>query len=110
MKRDPSLVPLSHDHHHALVQARRLREGAEPGAPSRRAAVASFLHFFSEETIRHFCEEEERLFPALVSAVVGGGLPAAVGAAFAFKLRHEPRVSLVFFGDGATNMAPSTSR
>ena len=96
MKRDPSLVPLSHDHHHALVQARRLREGAEPGA--------SFLRFFSEETIRHFCEEEERLFPALVSAVVGGGLPAAVGAALAFKLRHEPRVSLVFFGDGATNI------
>jgi pyruvate dehydrogenase E1 component alpha subunit len=38
------------------------------------------------------------------NAVVGGGLPAAVGAALAFKLRDEPRVSLAFFGDGATNV------
>ena len=38
------------------------------------------------------------------NAVVGGGLPAAVGAALAFKLRNEPRVSLAFFGDGATNI------
>jgi acetoin:2,6-dichlorophenolindophenol oxidoreductase subunit alpha len=38
------------------------------------------------------------------NAVVGGGLPAAVGAALTFKLRREPRVSLAFFGDGATNI------
>jgi TPP-dependent pyruvate/acetoin dehydrogenase alpha subunit len=38
------------------------------------------------------------------SAVVGGGLPMAVGAALAFQLRGEPRVSLAFFGDGATNI------
>ena len=38
------------------------------------------------------------------NAVVGGGLPAAVGAALAFKMRNEPRVSLAFFGDGATNI------
>jgi acetoin:2,6-dichlorophenolindophenol oxidoreductase subunit alpha len=38
------------------------------------------------------------------NAVVGGGLPAAAGAALAFKLRNEPRVSLAFFGDGATNI------
>lgn len=37
------------------------------------------------------------------NAVVGGGLPAAVGAGLAFKLRDEPRVSVAFFGDGATN-------
>jgi pyruvate dehydrogenase E1 component alpha subunit len=38
------------------------------------------------------------------NAVVGGGLPGAVGAALAFKMRQEPRVSLAFFGDGATNI------
>jgi TPP-dependent pyruvate/acetoin dehydrogenase alpha subunit len=38
------------------------------------------------------------------NAVVGGGLPATVGAALAFKLREEPRVALAFFGDGATNI------
>jgi pyruvate dehydrogenase E1 component alpha subunit len=37
------------------------------------------------------------------NAVVGGGLPATVGAALAFKLRSEPRVAVAFFGDGATN-------
>jgi pyruvate dehydrogenase E1 component alpha subunit len=38
------------------------------------------------------------------NAVVGGGLPAMVGAGLAFKLRGEPRVSVPFFGDGATNI------
>src|SRR4029450_5275657 len=38
------------------------------------------------------------------NAVVGGGLPAIVGAAFAFKTRGEPRVGVAFFGDGATNI------
>jgi TPP-dependent pyruvate/acetoin dehydrogenase alpha subunit len=38
------------------------------------------------------------------NAVVGGGLPAIVGAALAFKLRGEPRVAVAFFGDGATNI------
>jgi TPP-dependent pyruvate/acetoin dehydrogenase alpha subunit len=38
------------------------------------------------------------------NAVVGGGLPAIVGAALAFKFRKEPRVAVAFFGDGATNI------
>jgi pyruvate dehydrogenase E1 component alpha subunit len=38
------------------------------------------------------------------NAVVGGGLPAIVGAALAFKMRQEPRVAVAFFGDGATNI------
>ena len=37
------------------------------------------------------------------NAVVGGGLPALVGAGLAFKMRDEPRVAVAFFGDGATN-------
>jgi TPP-dependent pyruvate/acetoin dehydrogenase alpha subunit len=38
------------------------------------------------------------------NAVVGGGLPAIVGSALAFKFRGEPRVAVAFFGDGATNI------
>jgi TPP-dependent pyruvate/acetoin dehydrogenase alpha subunit len=38
------------------------------------------------------------------NAVVGGGLPAIVGAGLAFKLRNERRVAVAFFGDGATNI------
>jgi acetoin:2,6-dichlorophenolindophenol oxidoreductase subunit alpha len=36
------------------------------------------------------------------SAIVGGGIPNAVGAALAASLRREPRVCAVFFGDGAS--------
>ena len=66
MKRHPSLIPLSHDHHHALVEARRLGDGADGEDSERRAVTAGFVRFFSTETVRHFREEEERLFPALV--------------------------------------------
>jgi len=38
------------------------------------------------------------------NAIVAAGLPIAVGAAMAFRLRGEPRVALTFFGDGATNI------
>lgn len=35
------------------------------------------------------------------NAIVGGGLPLAVGLALADKLSHRPRVTAVFFGEGA---------
>lgn len=35
------------------------------------------------------------------SAIVGGGLPLAVGMALADKMKKEDRVSVCFFGDGA---------
>ena len=38
------------------------------------------------------------------NAVVGGGLPAMVGAALAFRMRQESHVAVAFFGDGATNI------
>lgn len=37
-------------------------------------------------------------------AIVGAGLPVALGAAMASKLRGDGRVSVTFFGDGATNI------
>ncbi len=36
-------------------------------------------------------------------AIVGGGLPIAVGLALADKMKGEPRVTACFFGDGATD-------
>lgn len=35
------------------------------------------------------------------NAIVGGGLPLAVGLALAAKLQHQPRVTACFFGEGA---------
>ncbi|HHL38961.1 MAG TPA: thiamine pyrophosphate-dependent dehydrogenase E1 component subunit alpha [Deltaproteobacteria bacterium] len=37
------------------------------------------------------------------SAIVAGGIPMAVGAALASKMRGERRVSVAFFGDGAVD-------
>lgn len=61
MKRHPALVHLSHDHHHALVEARRLKRAAT--GPDRAAAATAFAAFFAEVTVPHFREEEESLFP-----------------------------------------------
>jgi pyruvate dehydrogenase E1 component alpha subunit len=38
------------------------------------------------------------------NGIVGGGVPIAVGAAFADKYRGDGNVSVAFFGDGATNI------
>ncbi len=38
------------------------------------------------------------------NAIVGAGLPIAVGAAVAFQMQRKPNVALTFFGDGATNI------
>lgn len=38
------------------------------------------------------------------NAIVGAGLPIAVGAAMAFQLQGQDRIAVTFFGDGATNI------
>ena len=71
-KRHPSLIPLSHDHHHGLVLAFRLREGLprnrQPGDnPQEQAADA--VRFFHHNLVAHFRAEEEVLFPAIRACV-----------------------------------------
>ena len=61
MKRHPALVPLSRDHHHALVIARRLRHATiQTAAETTRA----FLAHWDTEQKQHFRLEEELLLPA----------------------------------------------
>ena len=43
------------------------------------------------------------------NAIVGGGLPLAVGLALADKMLHRNRVTACFFGDGAVAEGSSTS-
>jgi mannose-6-phosphate isomerase-like protein (cupin superfamily) len=62
------LVSLSHDHHLALIQARRLRRGELDG----------FSEFFAVDLVRHFRQEEEVVFPLL--AEVGAEPPELVQA------------------------------
>jgi mannose-6-phosphate isomerase-like protein (cupin superfamily) len=67
MKRHPALVALSHDHHHALVEARRLRHAAASDEDPA-AAASAFGRFYADVTVPHFREEEERLFPLVMNA------------------------------------------
>jgi hemerythrin-like domain-containing protein len=62
MKRHKSLYPLSHDHHHALVQARNLRL-VSPDSPQQTAIA--FLAFWDADLKIHFRQEEEVLLPLL---------------------------------------------
>ena len=63
-RRHDALLPLTHDHHHALRNARMLRLAAERGDPAARTeAVHAFLRFFRTEAVVHFREEEEVIFP-----------------------------------------------
>ena len=61
MKRHPALVPLSRDHHHALMVARRLRRTTHKNATE---AAQAFLKHWKEEEQAHFRIEEDVLLPA----------------------------------------------
>lgn len=76
--RDPSLVPLSHDHRDALMLAFRLQHPSPPGpvtaltpasTPASRAAET--IAFHDAELRPHFLDEEELLFPLVATACAG---------------------------------------
>ena len=67
MPRHHALVPLSHDHHHGLVVARRLRRAASEDERCR--AAEDFVRFIDGEGGAHFREEEEQLFPLVVASL-----------------------------------------
>jgi hypothetical protein len=71
-RRHPALIPLSHDHQHALAVAFRLHHPSPPGpvtpvtpasTPATRAAEVADL--WARELVSHFVAEETVLFPAL---------------------------------------------
>ncbi len=71
-KRHPSLIPLSHDHHHGLVLAFRLREGlprSRKPADSLQEQAEDAVRFFHDSLVAHFRAEEEALFPAIRTCV-----------------------------------------
>lgn len=70
MKRHPALVPLSRDHHRALLLAQGLRAGGprtlrEELPEDPRARARHFLDVWRTELAPHFALEEETLLPAL---------------------------------------------
>lgn len=72
--RHPILVPLSHDHHHALALALRCRKQAlgqiKPmGQEGLKERAAEVRVFFENNLVNHFRAEEEALFPTILALV-----------------------------------------
>ena len=70
VKRHPGLVPLSHDHHHALALALRCRKQAlgqikPTGVEGLRLRLNEFLTLYAAELSSHFEAEEKILFPQM---------------------------------------------
>src|SRR5271165_5135086 len=86
MRKDDVFLPSFREH------GAQLWRGVSP--------VELFLFWGGDERGSDFAEARED-FPVCVP--VGTHAPHAVGVALAFKLRHEPRVAVCAFGDGATS-------
>ncbi len=91
---DDAVVATYREHGHALVRGMAVRAimaemyGKATGCSRGRGGS---MHLFDAKL---------RLYGG--NAIVGGGLPLAVGLALADKLQGRPRVTACFFGDGAT--------
>ena len=91
---DDAVVATYREHGHALVR----------GMPAR--AIMAEMYGKATGCSRgrggsmHLFDAKLRLYGG--NAIVGGGLPLAVGLALADKLQGGPRVTACFFGDGAT--------
>jgi len=74
MLRDPSLIPLSHQHHNGLalcvLTERSLRTDASPASVEKLALKA--IDRYDLELTNHFDIEERILFPAIASALIPG--------------------------------------
>jgi hemerythrin-like domain-containing protein len=65
MLRDPSLVPLSHQHQHALALCVRIDRGLRDGQADPAALQQDAASLFQDEIEYHFRAEEQVLFPRL---------------------------------------------
>ena len=63
MLRDKSLIPLSHQHQHALALCVRLSRDADAGELDLEVWQAEIEQQFEQETSMHFAAEEKEVFP-----------------------------------------------
>jgi hemerythrin-like domain-containing protein len=74
-RRHDALIPLTHDHHHTLAQARRLQDVSKmTDETQQRNLTNDFVNFYFGRAIRHFHEEEELFFAPLVDHPEAGEL------------------------------------
>jgi len=74
MPRHPSLIPLSHDHHHGLALALRCRKQAlgrlKPlGIQGLKERAQELKEFFRASLAPHFAAEESALFPFMRASI-----------------------------------------
>jgi hypothetical protein len=101
MRRDPSLIPLSHDHQHALARALRLRRAAALEPKGRADAAAAFLAFADERLGPHF-EVEERLL-----AIASEAAPELAAHDARLRREHEElHAAIEFLRDASAAGAP----
>ena len=67
MLRDRALVPLSHQHQHALALCVQIDRAlaAEPGTEMLQRLADTLVEQFDSEMRKHFAAEEDVLFPAM---------------------------------------------
>ena len=93
LEADDAIVATYREHGHALAR------GISPGA------IMAEMYGKQEGCSRgrggsmHLFDAAHRFYGG--SAIVGGGLPVAVGLALADKMKGRPQVSCCFFGEGA---------
>ncbi|HJV63964.1 MAG TPA: hemerythrin domain-containing protein [Albitalea sp.] len=85
MKRSDALIPLSREHHEALVLARRAA-GCNVDSGAARELREHVLRRWEAQFEPHFALEELALFPAL--AAVGHDMPVAAAVADHAELRQ----------------------
>ena len=90
---EDSVVATYREHGHALIRGVSMNAimaemyGKQEGCSGGRGGS---MHLF-DESVRFYGG----------NAIVGGGIPTAVGLALADKMQARPRVNACFFGDGA---------
>ncbi len=69
-KRNPALIPLSHDHHNGLARARDIVLALDGVVPQDLHELAASSHRFAEaELLPHFEREERFLIPPFIAHV-----------------------------------------
>jgi len=99
MLRDPSLIPLSHQHQHGLALCVLTRRSmAADSSPDNLAKLArKVIDRYEVELVNHFEIEEQVLFPACGALPLVDQLVAEHRAleALAARLRIEPSAALL---------------
>jgi pyruvate dehydrogenase E1 component alpha subunit len=90
---EDAIVATYRDHGHAIAR------GLDPGSLMAEMYGKANGCSRGRGGSMHFFDAQRRFYGGY--AIVGGGLPVAVGLALADRLRDLPRVTACFFGEGA---------